>query len=1214
MSYEPIVFALVLLLIFWGVNRKPKERYTQWKIVLLALVIYLTFIYLYLDLYVVQSKLGTLLEGYREAFVQTEAYREYMAAIQDFLSSTAVSTESIQGHQEKLLLVNELLLFALLGVFAFLAIKTIIILLGIVRSYFFGPRKKLNAFSSLFYEKVDGEIYLKNIYVVPGIVARYFGALFFFVLFIIPLAGYIAYDDLFLEFFQPPLLLLSAMLLMEVGFFLGGEAREKRYGTIYREEDDIDTITQLDLLYERYRQALGKKILSGTAVKNLSSRSFVSSQIPTFDIDYFNHAAKAMQRAGEKINTDYLVGIDTLFSWKKQGKKPNVLFSNAYDEQFEPYLNLFFEFSYLSNKKVIIPTLTVDEKERTIQWIKECIRENVFNVSDCDFFEYEEKRHHILVDTLDALMHDSTLEKYMSDFHFIVLFDLKNFIRRNHLYLNTFLKLYQAITGKSPQILGFSNIPNELEPSFNLIFIGANDDTMEIKIKKEQEEAFYLLVFDSNGKRVQDYLGLDKGFYLGREMPLAYFAYTETGIAPIVVSSDSSSLEEELEDLCRGIDCSVQFKESIKQINNRYFNHIQDSNKLFVVDDNCNLAQTIQKWKNYTPSTEVFLVIVSAPYLLRDYFTSNLSVLIDDSEFYTELLPKGGLSKREKAFMLLLSLSLNELRRDEINLEEVSRESIANFISDNVQDVELHQSDIHVSLRREFNGNSYQEYIYYSISQRNYSPRIHYYTFETTQQEMLGMCLEDDIYHKYNKGMLITLSSRVYRIEDFNHRRRVITVEFIPTVPIPYYRIEKMINIDSIYSEEEILFNKEKNGIGLQVSYRNTDFTCLFSEYCEIGNDVKTILEEKPKRQYHKKRSLLLRFSQEKKFTDAFRNAFIYLLSEVLKVYFPTHYHLVGLKEIEASSDDSNVFEFRILEMSKINYHLLSTIIEGKYFQKILMLMEDVILWSRESNRLLAYGTQHTEPSDMDFDNLQEFLSQYLLQNNEITANRYAKRKFLVKKAGSSVDNSIKKHYCDFCGAPLPAGQYERLSDGRERCAACSRETAAKKKIAPVAMLREAMGFLEQKYDISIDQNIDIEILSSKKLHQKIGEEQIISDGFDARAVGIAVKRNEKKTILIENEAPYFREMGVLVHELTHIWQYDNLNIEAIPDRIKILEGHAMYVELEFIKERFGEKRDYIQGASARNDIYGKGYREILELVGRNRSNIFTILEEKYGL
>ncbi len=387
------------------------------------------------------------------------------------------------------------------------------------------------------------------------------------------------------------------------------------------------------------------------------------------------------------------------------------------------------------------------------------------------------------------------------------------------------------------------------------------------------------------------------------------------------------------------------------------------------------------------------------------------------------------------------------------------------------------------------------------------------------------------------------------------------------------------------------------------------DFHCVFYGYQEIDSAVKTILDDTPEYKYYKKRSLFLRFSRQEDFSLEFQNAFICLMHEVLKVYLPHHHHLLGIK-LEENHTDSTTFSIWLLEMSKINYHILSTIIEEKYFHKIFMLMEDVILWSRENNVPLAYGIHKEEAPDMDFDSLQEFLSQYLLGDNEITMNRHKKKNLVANNKTFQVDEN--PHYCDFCSVLLPLGQFERLADGRERCVKCSQETAGKKNISADTMLKDAMIYLEQKYGISIDKNINIEILSSKKLHAKIGQKQIISEKFDPRAVGIAVKDAGNKYILVENEAPYFREMSVLVHELTHIWQYDNLDIEDISEKMKVLEGHATYVELEFLKDKFAEQSVYIHSESARDDIYGIGYRYIRDfLENSNNSNIFSVLKDE---
>ena len=153
MDYESIIGAILLLILYWTVNRSKKFKYTQWKIVLVALLTYFIFLYLYLDLHIFHTKFAVLLEQYKDNFVQTPAYIEYINEIKSFFPVNTASAELIAEHEEKLAIVNQLILLSFLGVLSFLLIKIIFILFSVIKDKFFKPKKKIGTILSYFYEK-----------------------------------------------------------------------------------------------------------------------------------------------------------------------------------------------------------------------------------------------------------------------------------------------------------------------------------------------------------------------------------------------------------------------------------------------------------------------------------------------------------------------------------------------------------------------------------------------------------------------------------------------------------------------------------------------------------------------------------------------------------------------------------------------------------------------------------------------------------------------------------------------------------------------------------------------------------------------------------------------------------------------------------------------------------------------------------------------------
>ena len=73
-----------------------------------------------------------------------------------------------------------------------------------------------------------------------------------------------------------------------------------------------------------------------------------------------------------------------------------------------------------------------------------------------------------------------------------------------------------------------------------------------------------------------------------------------------------------------------------------------------------------------------------------------------------------------------------------------------------------------------------------------------------------------------------------------------------------------------------------------------------------------------------------------------------------------------------------------------------------------------------------------------------------------------------------------------------------------------------------------------------------------------------------------------------------------MVHELTHIWQFTSLDfarMEAEHDQL-LIEGQAVWAGVACLRKRQLAPA-YIQQQTQRNDVYGEGYRFILEQLDR---------------
>ena len=128
---------------------------------------------------------------------------------------------------------------------------------------------------------------------------------------------------------------------------------------------------------------------------------------------------------------------------------------------------------------------------------------------------------------------------------------------------------------------------------------------------------------------------------------------------------------------------------------------------------------------------------------------------------------------------------------------------------------------------------------------------------------------------------------------------------------------------------------------------------------------------------------------------------------------------------------------------------------------------------------------------------------------------------------------------------------------------------------------------------------VSIEILDERRLKKKIGCSIGERDDKSILILGVAINQKKKYSILLENGAPRISLISTFAHELTHIWQYTNWDIDkkmpkcSAEKRLLIYEGMAKWVEIQYlylIGETDVARREE-EFTRLREDEYGIGFR-----------------------
>lgn len=202
--------------------------------------------------------------------------------------------------------------------------------------------------------------------------------------------------------------------------------------------------------------------------------------------------------------------------------------------------------------------------------------------------------------------------------------------------------------------------------------------------------------------------------------------------------------------------------------------------------------------------------------------------------------------------------------------------------------------------------------------------------------------------------------------------------------------------------------------------------------------------------------------------------------------------------------------------------------------------------------------------------------------------------------------------YCSFCGEPINSVEFYAYDDGRISCQHCH-TTRIMNESELIKIYQEIRQYFYENFNMDekeLPRNIKVKFKSADSIRRRIGTQP---DPY-ARVLGFANRVTNE--LWVETGAPEMNIRSVLAHELTHIWQYRNLNMDDPDLVLEILEGHSSFVEIEYYKY-MGHLNTYQKKALdtlQRDDEYGNGYKIILAALDQGEiTNPFEMLKLRFG-
>ncbi len=307
----------------------------------------------------------------------------------------------------------------------------------------------------------------------------------------------------------------------------------------------------------------------------------------------------------------------------------------------------------------------------------------------------------------------------------------------------------------------------------------------------------------------------------------------------------------------------------------------------------------------------------------------------------------------------------------------------------------------------------------------------------------------------------------------------------------------------------------------------------------------------------------------------------------------------VLLQEIE--DREKNFVSLYIVELSCVEYGMVQSIRER--FEDVLKKVLKYLNWYVASNSAgvpegeeggeifrgsyLHFGSPDF-PSIFAPQELIEVLKQVLRTNEEAPEIRPSRAE-LIRTKGSST------FFCSFCNKEIAYGW--ELEDGRVMCLHCHDHQKTQRDEIQSLFINTRTALEEYYSGVKFSRDIHVEFQSAEAIRKAAG-------GIDnGRIVGFY--KHSKKQLWIEARGPSVAMTSTIIHELTHSWQHDNLPLKDLEKKTSqeqmtlVLEGHAVYVEIDAMRER-GEvtyadrlEKEILQ----RDDVYGHGYAFVNEFI-----------------
>ncbi|MCI5700925.1 MAG: hypothetical protein MR308_11205 [Lachnospiraceae bacterium] len=931
--------------------------------------------------------------------------------------------------------------------------------------------------------------------------------------------------------------------------------------------------------------------------------------------------------------------------------------------EFMLYLAVYMNFFVSQEKTFLVLCQSRKKAQKIKKELTKALNQinkiySIWRIADIDGADSNEEMSILVCSYLDLVNHKLLAKRqdFFRTLSAVVLTDGPQFCAQG----NVQKELIFAELAKVKQALQYILISGLDSDSLRTAFeYYINQELIPFKNDQLQNNMYVMLWAEDSGNKIQRALGIgqEQSPYLGTSIPLALVGAKYDLPCIHIFTSDKKgyhtyqdamtmSYQEILGYLGSNLDLDKMIRYNSFSVSDR-----ANLEMLILYDSEYNFYNLLWAWMKYGGKEGTLIHVVSPAYMLREYFVANLkSQVLRNNDFDALISYYSGL--KQSRFLNLL-LDLCNAGVDEEELMKKNREyhwgyrNVTALLADCLKNVLNLQEFYNI-----YECFQFEEYCSFDVSEDCFvTHTIVKLTDENIRrriQEKLALAklvtknnlieylpvLRENVYNYYLPGQIVPINGFLQRVVTVNDGM-VFTEQTMPVNKEDYlqageFKFRKLSKVEECVDMDILDFNLftadvERLIYGYWSSTREIAFlkegVVHMNSICDSrGNPVRVKNQNVQILQIRMRRDCFGERQREAVLLAGF------MLRELFKTLFPeNHMNLHAVVEHDPEQDywtkivrnsssatleekvqsivpfirrEENITDpnpeyltIYVVEFSSLELGMISSLYANR--MKVFQMMASYLTWY----------LGETQGSGSEEEAKEGGKATYLNLGGSVIAPCFAPEELLafckkvlpvyeeVKETPCSGEKVRAEYTCTFCGKP--ALFTHKMSDGRKMCRSCKQQQLGLRDELKELYL-ETVDFLCKGYHIKLRKNIHLRLKSAETIRKHC------ETSGGGRILGFYQPRNHE--LWIESRGPRNAVQDTMIHELTHAWQFDNLDVRKLnrkypTEALKLLEGHSSYMEIDAMR-KLGEVEyaEYLERELLlRNDEYGEGYRMLKE-------------------